>query len=138
MAELRTIWVIHTTSTRSNADTENEFELEVRTSPFPAPNGTWAARRFPPLPTDERESGTTDQYEFDLRGEGVNMELVQGDDLSIRILGDDAWLPSSIWVIGQDATPTTRLLAAHPLWPTSIAQGWFSRDPAEGRARRTL
>ena len=140
MAELRNLWIIVTTSMQQDADTDDGFALDLRVSPFPAPNGTSVRIPFPDLPSsDERERGATDQYLFKPRHSSpINMDFVDGDDISITILGDDAWLPSSIWAIGEDANGTRRLIAGEPDWPTSVSRGWFSTDPAEGRATRSL
>jgi hypothetical protein len=141
MATLRFLWVIHTTSTQANADTENKFRLNLLASPFPFPQGTTVRLPFPDLPSpDERERGVTEEYRFDLSGvePRINMTFLDAEEISITILGDDAWLPASIWVIGEDVNSTRRLLAGVPNWPTSVSRGWFSTDTSEGRATRSL
>jgi hypothetical protein len=141
MARLSLLWIIHTTSSLPNADTENRFRLNVRASPFPLPNGTWIRIDFPDIPSpDEREANATDQYRFDYRRRSppIEMSLLDGSDIEIEIRDDDAWLPSSIWAIGQDADGARRLIAGHPTWPTSITNGWFSTDTSEGRRARRL
>jgi hypothetical protein len=141
MARLSFVWIIHTTSTRADADTDDAFRLSVRASPFPLPPGTWVRVGFPDLPSpDERERGATEQYRFDFRSRepAIDMALLDGADMEIEILGSDAWLPSSIWAIGQDVNGTRKLIAAHPSWPTSISNGWFSTDLSEGRPTRRL
>jgi hypothetical protein len=139
MATLRFLWVIHTTSTQENADTEESFRLEIRADDAPSPTGTTVFLRFPDLPSsDEKERGVTEQYMFDLRGQGINMESLKPADISITIGGSDAWLPSSIWVIGEDEGSNHRLIAGVPNWPTSVRDGWFSTDRAEGRPTRSL
>jgi hypothetical protein len=97
-------------------------------------------RPFLDLPAvpDEKERGRTEQHRFDFQGTNLDMSLVEGRNIFISILGDDAWLPSSIWAIGEDVNGTIRLLAARPRWPTSELRGWFSREPGEGRATRSL
>lgn len=133
MARLKYLWVIHTTSAADNADTEDTFSLQVRT---PVNNQAVIAQLvFPDLPHDERERGRTDQYRFDMRPFNVDMFGFREANFSIITGGSDAWLPASIWVIGQDVEGTRRLLASVPQWPSS---GWFSRDDAEGRSMRAL
>lgn len=141
MATLRFLWVIHTTSTRENADTEDRFSLNLRVSDFPIPQGTTVTLPFPDLPSpDEKERGVTEQYLFDLRNQEprINMAFLDAEDISITIQGRDAWLPASIWVIGEDVNSTRRLLAGVPNWPTSVSRGWFSADTSEGRPTRSL
>ena len=136
MARLRFLWIIHTTSTSANADTESAFRLVL-----PISDGTTVGFPFPNLPSpDERERGVTEQYMFDFRNiqDEFLMEFLQADDISIRILGSDAWLPSSIWAIGEDINSNRRLLAGVPNWPTTIERGWFSTDTSEGRPIRSL
>jgi hypothetical protein len=141
MATLRYLWVIHTTSTQENADTDAKFRLGLRASPFPIPEGTTLSLPFPDLPSsDEKERGVTEQYMFDLRPHElkINMALLDPEDVTITIEEDDAWLPASIWVIGEDVHSTRRLIAGVPNWPTSVNRGWFSKDHTEGRRTRSL
>jgi hypothetical protein len=49
MARLKYIWVIHTTSTADNADTDDGFSLEVRSAVNP--NAVVAQLTFPTCPT---------------------------------------------------------------------------------------
>jgi hypothetical protein len=133
MATLRYVWVIHTTSTAANAGTDEGFELIIRSQVNP--QAIVGTRRYPDLPHDERERGRTDQYRFDVRDLGVDMFGLNEDNFCIRILGDDAWLPASIWIIGQDVQGARRLLAGVPTWPDDL---WFSTDASEGEATRCL
>lgn len=126
MTKLDHFWVIHTTSTTANADTEDTFSLGLlSTQPNPSFE-IWLP--FPLLPHDERERGRTDQYRFNIveSETTISMELLRARNLAIRTNGSDAWLPSSIWVLGQDVSGTRRLLAGVPNWPRSL---WFSKDP---------
>jgi hypothetical protein len=47
----------------------------------------------------------------------------------------DAWLPSSVWVIGQAEDGELRLLAGVPHWPSNL---WFSADASEGKTEYKL
>jgi hypothetical protein len=133
MARLKYLWVILTTSTVDNADTEDGSELRVR-SPI-NPNATLARMRFPDLPHDERERGQSDQYRFDMRPFDVDMFGFRERHFSIITLGSDAWLPASVWIIGQDVEGTRELLASVPQWPNNR---WFSRDSSEGQAEYAM
>ena len=133
MAKLRTLWVLHTTSTKADADTENGFRLVIYSTINP--NAILAVLPFPDLPHDERERGRTDEYRFDVRKLDVDMFGFNEDNFCIQILGNDMWLPRTVWVIGQDATGVRQLLASVPKWPDDL---WFSTDPSEGEGMRCL
>lgn len=133
MAMLRTLWVLHTTSTKDDAGTDEGFELVIHSQINP--NAIVGTLRFPDLPPDERERGRTDEYRFDASDLGVEMFGLDEDNFCIQILGEDAWLPGSIWVIGQDVEGRRELLASVPSWPEDL---WFSEDESEGEATRCL
>ena len=140
MARLSFLWVIVTTANAENADTDSRFQLNVRVPNVPG-IATWIRQPFPDIPSpDERERNATDQYRFDYRSRSpaIDMTFLDGSEIEIEILGDDAWLPSSIWVIGEDVNGDRRLIAGRPTWPTSVDNGWFSTDTSEGRPRRAL
>lgn len=135
MALLRFLWVLHTTSTKSNSDTEDGFELVIY-SPI-NPSAEVGRIRFPDLPHDEREQGRTDEYRFDMRAHGIEVDMFGLADgtLALRTLGEDAWLPATLWIIGQDVRGVRELLVSHPSWPEDL---WFSRDRSEGAGLRRL
>jgi PLAT/LH2 domain len=133
MAKLRYLWVIHTTSTAADANTDDRFELQVRGTVNP--QAIIAQLRFPDLPHNERERGRTDQYRFSMDTYDVDMFGFDESSFSIITFGHNAWLPSSIWVIGQDVEGTRRLLASVPKWPKNL---WFSTDSKEGEQSRAL
>lgn len=134
MAKIRTLWVIVTTADVPDADTEDKFDLVI--SGF-APNPQSVKRfPFPNLPNpDERERARTDEYRFDVRSLDSEIDLLDGGNIAIEILGNDAWLPSTIWVIGEDASANRRLLAGIPRWPNNQ---WWSKDLSEGKPSRPL
>lgn len=134
MAHLQTIWVIHTTSRREDAGTDDSFFLELPLKGKAGDSPIGQRIPFPNLPHDEREAGRTDEYRFDVRQFRYELAEVRGQ---IRLVtrGDDGWLPQSIWVIGQTADGRFHLLAAKPGWPSN---GWFSTDSSEGRASYRL
>ena len=132
------IWIIHTTSQIQNADTEDKFRLDIAHPTIP--QELLLSLPFPDLPSpDERERGVTEQYKFDLTvAEGsINTDLA-ASDIRITILGNDAWLPDSVWAIGEDVHGIRGLLAGVPNWPTGVHTGWFSTDLSEGAPTRSL
>jgi hypothetical protein len=133
MANIQRLWVIVTTANVADADTENKFDLVIKA----APNPNFEARfHFPDLPNpDERERARTDEYPFEVGTLNVSMDLVNGNTIAMEILGNDAWLPSSIWVIGEDVDGTRKLLVGIPRWP---ANRWWSTDTSEGQPSRLL
>jgi hypothetical protein len=133
MAKLETIWVIHTTSTAKDADTDDKFEVWL---PAGGKKGDSPGEflRTPNLPHDERERGRTDQYEFDVRKLGIDHTEARGN-VRLATLGSDGWLPSSIWVIGRTVDGKHHILAARPRWRS---RDWFSTDSSEGKDFYTL
>ena len=134
MAKLRTLWVIHTTANVTDADTDDKFDLVIDGV---SPNPNFVGRfHFPDLPNpDERERARTDEYRFNVESLDAQLSLIQGRNIAIQILGSDAWLPSTIWVIGEDVDRTRRLVAGFPSWPNNR---WWSKDSSEGQASRRL
>ena len=120
MAHIDGLTIVHTTAVAANADSDSGFQLEVVTS------HALVVLPFPELDHDERERKRTDQYDFSLE------QSVDVDDdefeVKMKILGDDGWLPSSVFVIGHRTNGKTRLLGSHPTWD----KGFFDsgNDPA--------
>lgn len=130
MAKLNEIWLIQRTARENNSDTDDIFLLEMQSG------GERAEFRLAGLPHDEREQGRTDQYRFDVRDFEFDDEVLQPGDIRITATGEDAWLPSSFWVIGRNVNDGFTLLVARPNWPQT---GWFSANPSDvnGQARPT-
>jgi hypothetical protein len=129
MAILERVWVIHTTSNAEDANTGENFSLEIQTA------NQVADMDFPDLAKNERERGTTDEYEFDLRNYNIDHRDANPGSIRMTIHGSNAWLPRSIWVIGRTEDDRYHLLVARPNWPSNA---WFSTDASEGRATRPL
>ncbi|NUU18491.1 hypothetical protein HP550_14640 [Cellulomonas humilata] len=135
VARLDHFWVIHTTSSTPDADTDDGVSIGLL---FTQPNPQFEIwMDFPDLPHDERERGRTDQYRFNIveSETNISMDLLGPRNFALRTKGRDAWLPESIWVIGQDVDGNRRLLVGLPRWPATM---WFSTDLAEGRPQRVL
>jgi hypothetical protein len=113
--------VINTTADEDDADTDADFQLQI------ARLGQDLVLTEPDLPHDERERGRTDQYFYDLSGQGVDSDA-PGFQITMRILSSDGWLPSSIFVIGHTPNAGNVVLGSHPTW----TDGWFDSgdDPA--------
>jgi hypothetical protein len=124
MAILERIWVVHTTSTADDAETDSGITLEIQSG------AQRMSKVLPDLPHDERERGRTDEYELDLRDFQFDTDVLQPGDFRFTIRGDDAWLPESIWVIGRTVNGDFELLIARPYWPGTA---WFSSDSHEGQ-----
>jgi hypothetical protein len=137
---LNEIIVIHTTSKRSGAQTDARFRLNLR-----KPTGAgFLSLDFPTHPHNERERGRTDEYRFDVRALGFNdMDFLKKDKrISMTTLGGDAWLPSSLYVIGVPNSGAPELLKTHHFWQhleDPDADGWFSTQESDGdgKARAT-
>jgi hypothetical protein len=136
MARVRFLWVIHTTANVNNADADVAFDL-VYYGGFIGFEHELGRFRFPDLPNpDEKERARTDEYKFDVSSLNVDMSQVTGNHLAIEILADDSWLPSSIWVIGEDVERNRELLVALPNWFEQY--GWWSTNTSVGRRERRL
>lgn len=134
MARLRFLYVIHTTANVEDAGTDGAFELVVF-SPV-NPEAQIGRFRFPDLPNpDEREKARTDEYKFDVSRLNVDMFGIGPHTLAINILSEDKWLPSTIWVIGEDMQGNRELKVAIPDWPSSL---WWSTQESEGKSIRRL
>ena len=86
-------------------------------------------------PHDERERGRTDLYEFPFpQGSNVELNDITASQFKIVAAGDDAWLPSSIFILGR-GQGTFRVLVANENWPEDA---WFSTQgsDANGRAEK--
>ncbi len=135
MANLDHFWLIHTTSTETDADTEDTFRLGLR---FTQPNPQFEIwLDFPDKPYDQRERGRTDQYRFNIveSETPIAMELLRARNFVIATDGSDMWLPDSLWIIGQNVNGDRRLVVGIPRWPSNLR---FSRDSSEGRPEHSL
>ena len=118
--------VIHTTSRVDNAQTDALFKLVLVDAA-----GKEVQLDFPTLPHNERERGRTDQYRFDLTGLDTQFqsETLGPEQIGVRILSGDAWLPSSVFVVGFPFSGGPMLLVGHINWPS---EGWFSTQASDG------
>ena len=126
MPQLSHLTVIHTTSPQSNAQTNALFKLVLVDA-----MGKKVTLDFPKLPHNERERGRTDEYRFDLTGleTPFHSETLGPEQIGMRILSGDAWLPGSLWVIGLPFSGSPLLLVGRPGWPSDQ---WFSTEASDG------
>lgn len=128
MSRLQTIWVIHTTSELADANTDDKFRVIIRDS-----SAQQTEMVFPSLPHNERERGRTDEYVFNMQGQrAIEMETLTPANIGLEITGGNAWLPKSVWVIGQDVQGKRKILAAQPRWPSD---SWFSTQTSDAGAK---
>lgn len=115
MAVLKRIFVIHTTSDETNANTDASFDL-IASKP-----GTDFVEAFKDLPHDERERDRTDEYIFNVEGKNIDSETTE---LTIVMRNtDNGWLPRTMWALGETERNEIVVLGAHPQWE----KGWFDR-----------
>ena len=117
MADLKNIYILHTTSTKDDANTDADFELIAA---LPGRDYREAFTEWPANGHNEREKGRTDEYRFNVSGRGVKTN----SELNIRMTStNDGWLPESMWVIGETTSGKFEVLGHHPKWN----KGWFDR-----------
>jgi hypothetical protein len=111
MVRLKRIFVIHTTATDEDAESDAGFQIQVV-----AEAGDFI-RPFPDLPHDDRERGRTDQHEFVIPNSVVVDTLDPNFEIRMRMTtSNDGWHPSSIWVLGATMENQIILLGAYPEW----------------------
>jgi hypothetical protein len=125
MSRLQRLFVILTTDkTRTDAQSDSRMRLVYEGS---------SRQEFElgGQPHDERERGRTDMYEFPFNV-SVEMEEVRPEQFKIVAAGSDAWLPSSIFILGKSDTAEFRVLVGNDRWP---AEGWFSTQTSDANGR---
>ncbi len=134
MAIVDTVYVVHTTSTLKDSETDASFELLIPATGKIDPIDGFLRKKFPKQPHDNREKGRTDYYEFDVRGLGVDHKLSRGE-FRIETKGSDAWRPSSIWILGKIRNGQYRILGASPRWPSKSC---FSTKASKGKRSHVI
>jgi hypothetical protein len=108
MPKLKSILVVHTTSTEDKANSAADFSLEISR---PGPDVTLP---FPKNP-GQRQQGKLDVYQFNVAQHNVDSDAA-GLSLIMTIKSSDGWLPTSIVVLGQTEDGELTLLGNHPFW----------------------
>jgi hypothetical protein len=130
MPKLNNLLIIHTTSNAENAASTADFKLEIGGA------GPDVTIDFPKN-QNQRGKGKLDTYRLDVSQREVDSDaagfnLIMIIKPSTSSPNTDAWLPSSIVVLGQQAEDgALTLLGNHPFW-----SDWFDAGvhPAGDRA----
>lgn len=108
----------HTTSKEEYADTDSGFKLYVSDQLTPQ-----TSILLKNLPYDERERGMTDQYLLNVSEYGdFNLNTLK---LGLGILGEDAWLPKSLFVTARTQDGQVHDVVSVPNWSS---KKWFDSD----------
>jgi hypothetical protein len=121
--QVTSIKVTQRTADVKYADTDDDFGLFVITNPDETLSGA-CTRKFPNLPSDERERGKTDVYTFNVTNCNLQLSGVTPSHIVIQDYGRDAWHPSNFCV--QATAGGTQYNIVDGTWPNLY---WFSQDP---------
>jgi hypothetical protein len=117
----------------TDTETDSPIELEVR-----AGGNIVLKEEKADTPQPDLESGTTNWYEFEPAVPFTRDDIVANGGITLRILGDDAWLPLRLYLFGLDTAsgrPNEVVsLSSVPVW----SFGWMSTDSSEGVAEVEL
>src|SRR5262249_51465410 len=85
-------------------------------------------------PQDDLEQYTGNWYAVDVAVPFTKEDVVSNGNIRLSILGDDAWLPSQVYVFGLDAASgrPSEVVTLVPLPNWDL--GSLSIDPSEGSA----
>ena len=122
------------TADEDDAETDSLIQLEVTI------NGQLhVSQVVTDTPQDDLERGVSNWYYLPVQTPFMEQDLFGANGrIELEILGDDAWLPHSIYVFGLD-TPVGRPTKLVPLVSKRIWGGLvLSRDPNEGIPKVTL
>jgi hypothetical protein len=122
------------TADEDDAETDSLIQLEVTI------NGQLhVSQVITDTPQDDLERGVSNWYYLPVQTPFREQDLFGGNGrIELEILGDDAWLPDSLYVFGLD-TPDGRPTKLVPLVSKRVWGGLvLSRDPNEGSKRVTL
>jgi hypothetical protein len=133
------VWLFVTTSTTTNANTTAGLQLEL------ALPGQDALLETSPVSNSQQTLNTlgrTAQFHWTPGSKGTvnwtSASFGPSDitSLELEIVGEDsdnAWLPSSVWVLVHSQVSGYQVLSTYPSWPSNQ---WFSSDPADGTPAR--
>jgi hypothetical protein len=124
---IRRLLLLVGTSGTDDAGTDSDIELEITAG------SVALTRRIPSTPQDDQEEWRSNWYFFDVPTPFTRGDVLSGGGITLRILGDDAWLPESVLLFGLD-TPAGRPTTIVPI--VSIVNwdlGWLSTDTSEGK-----
>lgn len=115
------------TADKDDAETDSLVQLQVTI------NGQLhVSEVITDTPQDDMERGVSNWYYLPVQTPFTRGDLDQHGQMELEILGDDAWLPDSLYVFGLD-TPAGRPTKLVPLAAKRVWGGLvLSRDETEG------
>jgi hypothetical protein len=126
---IQRLLLLVSTADRRDAGTEDTVQLEIR-----GPNGpNFFSAVIKNTPQDDLDRNRSNWYEFPVSPPFTTHDFnVAHGRITLTMLGEDAWLPGSLFLFGLDTATgrPTRLvpLASVPTWD----KGWLSADESEG------
>jgi hypothetical protein len=116
------------TSNNDNAGTDNPIEIRITAGGINVMQQEIIDTSQPDL-----EQGTFNWYFLDVAVPFTRSDVLLNGEIRLRILGTDAWLPRTLFVLGfdtEDGRPTEIVtLVSVPEWN----MGWLSTDTNEGQ-----
>lgn len=127
MANLYTLYIFLTTSTKVDANSDSKLAVVYTTR-----SGEKKEFILRDLKHDERELGRTDLY-IEKMDTTDDLSDIQDAQFKLVALGGDAWLPDSIFIIGRGNG--FRVLVGRDKWPEDA---WLSTQlsDADGKAEK--
>jgi hypothetical protein len=126
---IRKVMLLVYTGSGSNVETDSPIRLQIT-----AGGALVADQTVTDTPQDDLEQYTGNWYSMDVAVPFTKGDVVSNGNIRLSILGDDAWLPSQVYVFGLDTAsgrPSEVVtLVAIPKWDL----GSLSTDPSEGNA----
>ena len=121
------------TGSGNNVETDNDIQIQITAGGALVVDATISN-----TPQDDLEQYTGNWYPLDVAVPFTKGDVVSNGSIRLSIHGDDAWLPSQVYVFGLD-TETGRpsevvTLVAIPKWDL----GWLSTDTSEGEPSTLL
>jgi hypothetical protein len=126
---IRKVLLLVYTSSGRNVETDSPIHLQIT-----AGGAIVADQTIVDTPQDDLEQYTANWYQVDVAVPFTKADVVANGGIRLSILGDDAWLPSQVFVFGLDTEngrPSEVVtLVALPQWDL----GQLSTDPSEGES----
>jgi hypothetical protein len=131
---IRRLLLLVRTADAGDAGTDSLVQLQIK-----ANGNLLFSEVITDTPQDDMERGKSNWYEFQVPSPFARADISgPGGGITLTILGDDAWLPASLFLFGLDTASgrPTRLvpLASEPVW----GKGWLSTDKDEGQKVASL
>lgn len=124
---IRRLLLLVETADRGDAGTDDLVQLQIKSGP-----NLLFSQVITDTPQDDMEQGKSNWYEFNVPAPFTRADLTGGGSITLEILGDDAWLPASLFLFGLDTAsgrPAQLVpLASKPVWGLR----WLSTKADEG------